>query len=146
MEYPVKMKKSSNISVTAFHRFIPQPASGRSSALPSLAASLVWSEFWRLLHLHGLIFRTRRHSRLLSNINHTLKHRFSRHINKAVLKPCSFLHITSEDSSLIFLISPFPQFHLPVYRIIDTLFEVIKVLLDLALIDEPTKSVEIVTC
>ena len=35
-EYPVKMKKSSNISVTAFHRFIPQPASGRSSALPCL--------------------------------------------------------------------------------------------------------------
>ena len=26
--------------------------------LPSLAASLVWSEFWRLLRLHGLIFRT----------------------------------------------------------------------------------------
>ena len=34
LEYPVKMKKSSNISVTALHRFIPQPASGRSSALP----------------------------------------------------------------------------------------------------------------
>ncbi|WP_455527919.1 hypothetical protein, partial [Huintestinicola sp.] len=47
------------ISVTAFHRFIPQPASGRSSALPSLAASLAWSEFWRLLRLHGLIFRTK---------------------------------------------------------------------------------------
>lgn len=30
------MKKSSNISVTALHRFIPQPASGRSSALPCL--------------------------------------------------------------------------------------------------------------
>ena len=57
-EYPVKMKKSSNISVTALHRFIPQPASGRSSALPCLAAFLVWSEFWRLLRLHGLIFRT----------------------------------------------------------------------------------------
>ena len=54
----MKMKKSSNISVTALHRFIPQPASGRSSALPSLAAFLVWSEFWRLLRLHGLIFRT----------------------------------------------------------------------------------------
>lgn len=26
--------------------------------LPSLAASLVWSEFWRLLRLHSLIFRT----------------------------------------------------------------------------------------
>ena len=41
-----------------------QPASGRSSELsllsfcPCLAASLVWSEFWRLLRLHGLIFRT----------------------------------------------------------------------------------------
>ncbi len=63
-KYPVKMKKCSNISVTALHRFIPQPASGRSSELsllsfcPCLAASLVWSEFWRLLRLHGLIFRT----------------------------------------------------------------------------------------
>ncbi len=58
------MKKSSNISVTALHRFIPKPASGRSSELsllsfcPCLAASSVWSEFWRLLRLHGLIFRT----------------------------------------------------------------------------------------
>ena len=36
-EYPVKMKKSSNISVTALHRFIPQPASGRSSELSLLS-------------------------------------------------------------------------------------------------------------
>ena len=57
-EYPVKMKKSSNISVAALHRFIPQPASGRSSALPCLAAILVLSEIWRLLRLHGLFFGT----------------------------------------------------------------------------------------
>ena len=56
-EYPVKMKKSSNISAAALHRFIPQPASGRSSALPCLAAVLVLLEFWRLLRLHGLFFR-----------------------------------------------------------------------------------------
>ena len=53
----MKMKKSSNISATALHRFIPQPASGRSSALPCLAAFLVLSDFWRLLRLHGLFFR-----------------------------------------------------------------------------------------
>ena len=52
------MKKSSNISVTALHRFIPQSASRRSSALPYLAAILIWSIFWRLLRLHGLFFRT----------------------------------------------------------------------------------------
>ena len=58
------MKKSSNISATALHRFIPQPASGRSSELSllsfclCLAAFLVWSIFWRLLRLHGLFFRT----------------------------------------------------------------------------------------
>ena len=32
----MKIKKSSNISVTALHRFIPQSASGRFSALPCL--------------------------------------------------------------------------------------------------------------
>lgn len=54
-EYPVKMKKSSNISATALHRFIPQPASGRSSALHSLAAILVLSIFSWELHLHSLL-------------------------------------------------------------------------------------------
>ena len=53
----MKMKKSSNISVTALHRFIPQPASGRSSALPCLAAILVWSKFLWEIHLHSLFFR-----------------------------------------------------------------------------------------
>lgn len=43
-EYHVKMKKSSNISAAALHRFIPLPASGRFSALPCLAALLVWSK------------------------------------------------------------------------------------------------------
>lgn len=50
------MKKSSNISATALHRFIPQPASGRSSALPCLAAFLVWSKFLWEIHLHSLFF------------------------------------------------------------------------------------------
>lgn len=50
------MKKSSNIFITALHRFIPQPASGRSSALPYLAALLVWSKFWRFLRLHSYFF------------------------------------------------------------------------------------------
>ena len=58
------MKKSSNISATALHHFIPQSASGRSSELSllsfclCLAAFLVLLNFWRLLRLHGLFFRT----------------------------------------------------------------------------------------
>ena len=55
-EYPVKMKKSSNISATALHRFIPQPASGRSSALPCLAANIVLSKLLWEIHLHSLKF------------------------------------------------------------------------------------------
>lgn len=52
----MKMKKSSNISATALHRFIPQPASGRSSALPCLAANIVLSKLLWEIHLHGLKF------------------------------------------------------------------------------------------
>ena len=51
--------KNDDISAAAFHRFIPQPASGRSSVLPCLAAILVLSEIWRLLRLHGLFFGTK---------------------------------------------------------------------------------------
>jgi len=51
------MKKSSNISVTALHRFIPQPASERSSALPYLTVFLVLALIWGKLHLHSLFFR-----------------------------------------------------------------------------------------
>ena len=50
--------KNDDISAAASHRFIAQPASGRSSALPCLAAILVLSEIWRLLRLHGLFFGT----------------------------------------------------------------------------------------
>ncbi|MBO5163726.1 MAG: hypothetical protein J6B75_04695, partial [Ruminococcus sp.] len=46
-------------SAAVFHRFISQPASGRSSALPCLTAFLVLSEFWCLLHLHSLFFSPR---------------------------------------------------------------------------------------
>ena len=56
LEYSVKNTKSSNISVTVLHRFIPQPALGRSSALPCLATFLVWSKFGRLLRLHDYFF------------------------------------------------------------------------------------------
>ena len=52
----MKMKKSSNISATALHRFIPQPASGRSSALPCLAANIVLSKLLWEIHLHSLKF------------------------------------------------------------------------------------------
>ena len=50
--------KNDDISAAAFHRFISQPASGRSSALPCLAAILVLSEIWRLLRLRDLFFGT----------------------------------------------------------------------------------------
>ena len=56
LEYPVKKEKSSYISATAPHRFIPQPASGRSSALPCLAANIVLSKLLWEIHLHGLKF------------------------------------------------------------------------------------------
>ena len=52
----MKMKKSSNISAAALHRFIPQPASGRSSALPCLAANIVLSKLLWEIHLHSLKF------------------------------------------------------------------------------------------
>ena len=55
--------KNDDISAADFHRFISQPASGRSSALPCLAAILVLPEIWRLLRLHGLFFGTEKSSR-----------------------------------------------------------------------------------
>ena len=58
MEISGGIFKNDDISAAAFHRFISQPASGRSSALPCLAAILVLSEIWRLLRLHGLFFET----------------------------------------------------------------------------------------
>lgn len=58
MEISGGILKNDDISAAAFQRFISQPASGRSSALPCLAAILVLSEIWRLLRLHGLFFGT----------------------------------------------------------------------------------------
>ena len=55
---------------------------------------------------------TRRHSRLISNINHTPKHRFSRHIDEAVLQTEHFLGITAEDSLLIASVGLLPELHL----------------------------------
>ena len=49
--------KNDDISAAAFHRFISQPAFGRSSALPLLAAFLVLSLILGKLHLHSLFFR-----------------------------------------------------------------------------------------
>lgn len=55
---------------------------------------------------------TRRHSRLLSYINHTLKHRFSRHIDEAVFKTENFLSITAEDSLRIATVGLLQKLHL----------------------------------
>jgi hypothetical protein len=49
--------KNDNISAAAFHRFISQPVSGRSSALPYLTVFLVLALIWGKLHLHSLFFR-----------------------------------------------------------------------------------------
>ena len=49
--------RNDDISAAAFHRFISQLASGRSSALPLLAAFLVLSLILVKLHLHSLFFR-----------------------------------------------------------------------------------------
>ena len=48
--------ENGNISAAAFHRIISQPASGRSSALPCLAANIVLSKLLWEIHLHGLKF------------------------------------------------------------------------------------------
>ena len=62
MEISGGTMKNDDISAIAFHRFISQPASGHSSALPLLAAFLVLSIIWGKLHLHSLFFRPRWYS------------------------------------------------------------------------------------
>jgi len=52
------MKKSSNISVTALHRFIPQPASGRSSALPCLDCIFSMVRILAIIAFTRLFFHT----------------------------------------------------------------------------------------
>ncbi len=86
---------------------------------------------------------TRRHSRPNSNINRTLKHRFSRHIDEAVLQTEHFLDITAYGSFQIATVGLFPKLHLASDNCIDSQFQIIKVLLDPALIDEPAKPVRI---
>ena len=84
---------------------------------------------------------TRRHSRLISNINHTLKHRFSRHIDEAVLQTEFFLSITAEDGFQIATIGLLPESHLTEDSFADFQLHIIKILHDPALIDEPAKPV-----
>lgn len=77
------------------------------------------------------------YSRLNSNINHTLKHRFSRHIDEAVLQTEHLLGITAEDSFLIIAIGLLPTLHLTGDSFTDFQFEIIKILNNFALIDKP---------
>lgn len=84
---------------------------------------------------------TRKHSRLISNINHTLKHRFSRHVNKAVLQTEHLFSITAEDSFLIAAVGLLPKLNLTRDSITDFPFHIIEVLYDLTIIDEPVKPV-----
>ncbi len=84
---------------------------------------------------------TRRHSRKHSNINHTLKHYFSRHIDEAILQTEHLFSITAENSFLIATISLLPKFHLTGDSIADFPFHIIEVLHDLTLVHEPVKPV-----
>ena len=84
---------------------------------------------------------TRRHSRQLSNINHKFKHSFSCHSDKAVLQTEHLLSITAEDSSLIATIGLLPKLNLTEDSITGFQFHIIEVLNDLALVNEPAKSV-----
>ena len=88
---------------------------------------------------------TRRHSRLLSNINHTIKHRFSRHVYEAVLQTEHLLSVTAEDSFKITTIYLLPKRHLTSDSIADFTFHIIEVLHDPALVDEPAKPVRTMT-
>lgn len=60
--------KNDDISAIAFHRFISQPASGRSSALPLLATFLVLSLILGKWHLHSLFFRPRSDTQLMGSL------------------------------------------------------------------------------
>ena len=51
------MNKKTSIFIPLFHRFIPQPALGRSSALSSLAAFLVLVLFYRVFPFTQFIFQ-----------------------------------------------------------------------------------------
>ena len=84
---------------------------------------------------------TRRHSRKRSNIYHTLKHCFSRHINEAVLQTEHLLSITAEDGFLIATIGLLPKLNLTGDSFTDFPFHIIKVLNDLPIVDEPIKPV-----
>ena len=84
---------------------------------------------------------TRRHSRLLSNINHTLKHSFSCHIDEAVFQTEHLLSVTAEDSFQIITICLLPKLYLTGDSLADFQFHIIEVLNDLALVDEPAKPV-----
>lgn len=88
---------------------------------------------------------TQRHSRLLSNINHTFKHCFSRHVDEAVLQTEHFLGITAEGSFLIATVSLFPKLHLSRDTFIDFQCHIIEVLHDLAFVDESAKPVGAMT-
>lgn len=78
-----------------------------------------------------------------SHINHTLKHDFSRHIDKAVLQTEHFFNITAEDGSLIATIALFPKIHLTRDSFADFRFQFIEVLNNPALINEPAKPIRV---
>lgn len=86
---------------------------------------------------------TRRHSRKRSNINHTLKHRFSRHVYEAVFKSEHFLSIVCEESLLIAVVGLISKLHLTSNSFIDIQLHIIKILLDFSFIDEPAKPVRV---
>lgn len=78
-----------------------------------------------------------------SHIYHTLKHRFSRHIDEAVLQTEHLLCITAENSFLIAAVVLFPKLYLTGDCFANFQFQFIKVLNNPTLIDEPAKPVRV---
>ena len=88
---------------------------------------------------------SKKHSRLNSNINHTLKYCFSCHTYEAVLQTVHFISIITEEGSLIATIGLLSKLHLASDSFTDFQFHIIKVLLYPTIVDEPAKPVRVIT-
>ena len=77
----------------------------------------------------------------LSDIYHTLKQNFSRHVYEAVLQTEHLLSVTAEDSFLIATVGLLPKLNLTGDSFIDFPFHIIKVQHNTSLVDEPAKPV-----
>lgn len=81
----------------------------------------------------------------LSDIYHTLKQNFSRHVYEAVLQTEHLLSVTAEDSFLIATVGLLPKLNLTGDSFIDFPFHIIEVRHDFTLVNEPVKPVGAMT-